>query len=241
MTINHKTSRTTTETTLTGPSRKTTGLHHSKWNEKLFGGSPASVCQMDSTTQALDKHIPFDYTTQPDWPINPPLHYNFKVPTQTLHQDKKMQENEPVTAESSTTTIPNSTISMQRVEFPPQPPKVESKSYPNPQIISGNILHQTTKSVKIFTSSVSQNPALAFVDIKLSSPDNIKIKALHDSRCAKTVITHSVFEQLLQHGQIKILKPERQIVLISCTGEAQPIKGSADTSKDQMASTQRTN
>jgi hypothetical protein len=89
--------------------------------------------------------------------------------------------------------------------------------------------------VKIFTSSVSQNPALAFVDIKLSSPENIgdkskciKIKALHNSECAKTVIKHSVFEQLVQLGHIEILKPERQIMLISSTGEAQPIEGSAD-------------
>jgi hypothetical protein len=37
-----------------------------------------------------------------------------------------------------------------------------------------------------------------------------------------------VFEQLLALGHIEIMKPERQIVLISCTGEAQPIKGSAD-------------
>jgi hypothetical protein len=91
------------------------------------------------------------------------------------------------------------------------------------------------KSVKIFTSSVSQNHALAFVNIKLSSPNNIgdklkciKIKALHDSGCAKTVIKHSVFEQLLQLGHIKILKPERQIVLISYAGKAQPIEGLTD-------------
>jgi hypothetical protein len=89
--------------------------------------------------------------------------------------------------------------------------------------------------VKIFTSSVSQNPSLAFVDIKLSSPTNIgdkskciKIKALHDSGCAKTVLKHSVFKQLVALGHIEIMKPERQIVLISCTGEAQPIEGSAD-------------
>jgi hypothetical protein len=50
----------------------------------------------------------------------------------------------------------------------------------------------------------------------------IKIKALQDSGCAKTVIKNSVFEQL------EIMKPERQIVLISCTGKAQPIQGSAD-------------
>jgi hypothetical protein len=66
------------------------------------------------------------------------------------------------------------------------------------------------------------------MDIKLSSPDNIKIKALHDRGCAKTLIKHSLFEKLLQHGQTEIQKPERQIVLISCTGEAQPIEGSAD-------------
>jgi hypothetical protein len=37
-----------------------------------------------------------------------------------------------------------------------------------------------------------------------------------------------VFKQLVALGHIEIMKPERQIVLISCTGEAQPIEGSAD-------------
>jgi hypothetical protein len=125
-----------------------------------------------------------------------------------------MQE-EVQTAEWPTTPIPNLAITPRQVEFPPPSQQIENKSYPNPQIISGNILHQATKSVKIFTSSVSQNPALAFLDIKLSSPDNIgdeskciKIKALHDSGCAKMVIKHSVFKRLAQLGHIEILKPE---------------------------------
>jgi hypothetical protein len=133
------------------------------------------------------------------------------------------------------TPLQNPTITPRRVKFPPPGQQEKNKSYPNPQIISGNILHQTTKSVKIFTSSVSQNPSLAFMDIKLSSPTNIgneskciKIKALHDSGCTKTVIKHSVFEQLVTLGHIEIMKPKRQIVLISCTGEAQPIEGSAN-------------
>jgi len=105
-----------------------------------------------------------------------------------------MQTKKPATAERPSMPTPNSTISLQRVKYLPPTPKVESKSYLNQQIISGNILHQTKKSVKIITSSVSQNPALAFVDIKLSSLDNIrdeskyiKIKALYDSGCAKTL------------------------------------------------------
>jgi hypothetical protein len=105
-----------------------------------------------------------------------------------------MQTKKPATAERPSMPTPNSTISLRRVKYLPPTPKVESKSYLNQQIISGNILHQTKKSVKIITSSVSQNPALAFVDIKLSSPDNIrdeskyiKIKALYDSGCAKTL------------------------------------------------------
>jgi hypothetical protein len=39
MITTHRTSQTTTETTLTGPSRKTTDLRHSKQNKKSFGGS----------------------------------------------------------------------------------------------------------------------------------------------------------------------------------------------------------
>ncbi len=156
--------------------------------------SPTSLYSTDSTTQASENPMLFYFTTHPDWPINPPLEYNL-----TKHTTEKMQE-EVNTAERPVTPIPILTIIPQRVEFPPPSQQVENKSYPNPQIISGNILHQTTKSVKIFTSSVSQNPALAFMDIKLSSPNNIgdeskciKIKALHDSGCAKTVIKHSVF------------------------------------------------
>jgi hypothetical protein len=144
-------------------------------------------------------------------------------------------DNEPARAERATTPTPNSTMTLRRVKYLPQPPMVENKSYPNLQIMSGNILHQTTKSMKIFTSSVSQNPALAFVDIKLSSPltseMNRSASKSKNSTTAdepKTVIKHSVFEKLLQHGQIEIIKPKRQIVLISCTGEAQPIEGSAD-------------
>jgi hypothetical protein len=164
---------------------------------------------MDSTTQASEKQIPFDFTTHPDWPINLPLNYNL-----TKQTTENMQE-EVQTAERPTTPIPNLAITPQQVEFPPPSQQIENKRYPNPQIISGNILHQATKSVKIFTSSVSQNPALAFLDIKLSSPDNIgdeskciKIKALHDSGCAKMVIKHSVFKRLAQLGHIEILKPE---------------------------------
>jgi hypothetical protein len=150
--------------------------------------SPPSLYPKDSKFQASEILKPFDFTTHPDWPINPPLKFNLKT----------------ATAERPLTPTRNPTISPRRVKFPPPSHQVENKSYPNPQIISGNILHQTTKSVKIFTSSVSQNPSLAFVDIKLSSPTNIgdeskciKIKALHDSGCAKTVIKHSVFEQFV--------------------------------------------
>jgi hypothetical protein len=91
-------------------------------------------------------------------------------------------DNEPAKAERPTTPTPNSTITLRRVEYLPQLSMGENKSYPNLQIISGNILDQTTKSLKMFTSSVSQNPALAIVDIKLSSPDKIG----NESKCIKS-------------------------------------------------------
>jgi len=116
-----------------------------------------------------------------------------------------------------------------------QKPTKGVKPIITPQIISGNNLTQTEKCVKVFTSSISQNPTLAFIDLRISSIENrtdktagIKIKALHDSGCAKTIIKHSVFEQLLRNGHIDIIAPERPIVLISCTGEAQPVEGSAN-------------
>ncbi len=156
--------------------------------------SPPSLYPKDSKFQASEILKPFDFTKHPDWPKNDPY--------DDEHTTEKMPQN--VDTERPLTPLQNPTITPRRVEFPPPGQQEENKSYPNPQIISGNILHQTTKSVKIFTSSVSQNPSLAFVDIKLSSPTNIgdeskciKIKALHDSGCAKTVIKHSVFEQLL--------------------------------------------
>jgi hypothetical protein len=190
--------------------------------------SPPSLYPKDSKFQASEILKPFDFTTHPDWPINPPLNFDL-----TQHTTEKMPE-EKVAAEPPLTPIKNPTITPRRVEFPPPSQQVENKTYPNPQIISGNILHQTIKSMKIFTSSVSQNPSPAFVDIKLSSPTNIgdkskciKIKALHNRGCAKMVIKHSVFEHLVALGHIEIMKPECQIVLISCTGEAQPIEGSA--------------
>jgi hypothetical protein len=187
--------------------------------------SPTSLYPKDSKYQASETLTPFDFTKHPDWPKGPS--------NDDKHTTEKMQQN--VNKDRPLTPLQNPTITPRRVEFPPPGQQEENKSYPNPQIISGNILHQTTKSVKIFTSNVSQNPSLAIVDIKLSSPANIgddskciKIKALHDSGCAKTVIKHSVFEHLVELGHIEIMKPERQIVLISCTGEAQPIEGSAD-------------
>jgi hypothetical protein len=144
--------------------------------------SPPSLYPKDSKFQASEILKPFDFTTHPDWPVDYHLekHTTEKMPEETVTDQRPLQPTQ------------NPTISPRRVEFPPPSQQVENKSYPNPQIISGNILHQTTKSVKIFTSSVSQNPSLAFVDIKLSSPTNIgeeskciKIKALHDSGCAK--------------------------------------------------------
>jgi hypothetical protein len=57
-TIIRKTSHTnTTGHTLTGPSRKTTDLRHSKRNEKLFGGNPNCTFQATDTTTTA-QHVP---------------------------------------------------------------------------------------------------------------------------------------------------------------------------------------
>jgi hypothetical protein len=139
-----------------------------------------------------------------------------------------------ITERPVTPTLPIIKNKIRKMEFPPKTPTPEIKQE-IPQIIARNNLNDpTTKKVKIFTSSISQNPALAFVDIQLSSPENrgdktkcIHIKAL-DSGCTKTVIKHLAFEKLLEHSHIEIMQPEKRIVLILCTGESQPIEGSAD-------------
>ena len=105
------------------------------------------------------------------------------------------------------------------------------ETYP---IMTGNNKSEE-KVIKIYATSATENSALAFVDITLTSRKNaenldkgLQIKALHDSGCAKTVIKSSVFHQLCEQGFIEMQQPEQNIVLMSCTGELQPVEGIAD-------------
>jgi hypothetical protein len=75
--------------------------------------SPPFLYRKDSKTQASEITKPFDFTTHPDWPINPTLNYNLKE-----HTTEKMQK-EVDTVERPKTLIPNSTITPRRVKFPP--------------------------------------------------------------------------------------------------------------------------
>ena len=117
---------------------------------------------------------------------------------------------------------------------PPLQSEIQNISEPHPlSSIAGNLEKEQT--VKIYSSNVEANPSLAYVDIILTSVENkndrdkgLALKALHDSGCAKTVVKTSAFQTLLKQGFIELKQPEKKVVLISCTGEAQPIQGSAD-------------
>jgi hypothetical protein len=97
--------------------------------------------------------------------------------------------------------------------------------------ITGN---RSNDSNKIFVTDFNSTPALAYVDIKLSSTTNQKlenqheVRALHDSGCTKSVLKTSVFEELQKRGEITITKPPQRLILVSCTGENQEITGVAD-------------
>jgi len=97
--------------------------------------------------------------------------------------------------------------------------------------ITGN---RSNDSNKIFVTDFNSTPALAYVDIKLSSTTNqtlenqYEVRALHDSGCAKSVMKTSVFEELQKRGEITIVKPPQRLILVSCTGENQEITGLAD-------------
>ena len=88
--------------------------------------------------------------------------------------------------------------------------------------------------MKVFLSDYNNHPKLVYVNVHLSSiedtnKDNfVKITALHDSGCAKTVIKQSVFRKLLKKNVISIIQPEIPIVLVTCTQQQQPIVGTAD-------------
>jgi hypothetical protein len=66
--------------------------------------SPPSLYRTDSKTQASEITKPFDFTTHPDWPINPPLNYNLKK-----HTAEEMPK-EADTAQRPKTPKPNWTI-----------------------------------------------------------------------------------------------------------------------------------
>jgi hypothetical protein len=51
---------------------------------------------------------------------------------------------------------------------------------------------------------------------------------LHDSGCAKTIINKKVFDKLLEKGHIEVYQPERPTVIVTASGEAQQITGTAD-------------
>jgi hypothetical protein len=85
-----------------------------------------------------------------------------------------------------------------------------------------------------YLKDYNAEPGLAYVNITLSSLDHTfeeaktHVFALHGSGCAKTIINQKVFESMQQHGPIKLKPLERPTVIITTTGEPQPVAGSAD-------------
>jgi len=77
-------------------------------------------------------------------------------------------------------------------------------------------------------------PVLAYVNITLSSPDQTfaeaktHVNALYDSGCPKSIINQKVFDELLKHGHMEIMQPERPTVIVSYSGEVQQVTGTAN-------------
>ena len=90
------------------------------------------------------------------------------------------------------------------------------------------------KTQKYYLRDYNANPGLAHVNITLSSLDHTfeeattHVLALHDSGCAKTIINKKMFDKLLEKGHIEVYQPERPTVIVTASGEAQPITGTAD-------------
>ena len=90
------------------------------------------------------------------------------------------------------------------------------------------------KIQKYYLRDYNAIPGLAYVNITLSSLDGTleesktHVRALHDSGCAKTIINKKVFDKLLKEGTIEIQQPDRPTVIVTCTGEPQPITGTAN-------------
>ena len=90
------------------------------------------------------------------------------------------------------------------------------------------------KIKKYYLRDYNAIPGLAYVNITLSSLDHTfeeaktHVLALHDSGCAKTIMNKTIFDKLIKQGQIEVKQPDRPTVIVSCTGEPQPIEGTAD-------------
>ena len=108
--------------------------------------------------------------------------------------------------------------------------KISSKKNEN-SLLSGKKEFNVNK---VFISDFNATPGLAYVDLKISSPEDsspekrIELRALHDSGCAKSIIKTSVFNTLQKKGLIKIINPIQRMSIVSCTGEQQSITGLAD-------------
>ena len=71
------------------------------------------------------------------------------------------------------------------------------------------------------STEISMNPIIAYVTILLRASQHsapIEVRALHDSGCAKTIMSLQTYNRLLETGHIPI-QPLQDISISSCTGE----------------------
>jgi hypothetical protein len=90
------------------------------------------------------------------------------------------------------------------------------------------------KIKKYYLKDYNVEPGLAYVNVTLSLLDHTfeeaktHVFALHDSGCAKTIINQKALESMQQHGPIELRPLKRPTIIITATGEPQPVARSAD-------------
>ena len=85
---------------------------------------------------------------------------------------------------------------------------------------------------EIFVGAVEYEAvSLAYINMEVSATPSskpLRIMAIHDSGCAYTSIKTATFMKMFKANEIEVMQPTKQVNIISCTGEATPIRGYVD-------------
>ena len=85
---------------------------------------------------------------------------------------------------------------------------------------------------QIFVGAVEYEAiSLAYINMEISATSSskpLRIMAIHDSGCAYTSIKTATFMKMVNAKLIEVMQPEKEVNIISCTGEATPIRGYVD-------------